>query len=381
MKTILISFLCAVAGAFCGAQTTISGSFEYGGITRTYSFYVPASYNPGQAVPLVLNLHGLSTDGAYQAQYRDFRPIADTANFIVAHPDGSMLLGQRFWNYGSVFGSTVDDVGFLEALIDTIALQYAINPERVYAAGMSNGSFMCYYLACQSDRFAAIGTVTGSMSVDMYNSCNPGHPTPAIHIHGTEDGINPYDGTSTMEGVENVAVFWADQNGCGTNPSVMAVPDTDPGDNATAERFLYAGGVNGHTVELFKVTGGGHAWPGSPVPGSTENTCMDFSASKEIWRFFSQYERAAENAVGEMEYVEVSLWPNPVQNYLNIAAGDQVVKQVKVTDMQGRLVARASGAELSQMYLGDLVPGRYIAIISGDSFLAVKALLVASIDE
>lgn len=167
------------------AQVTVNGSFVHGGITRTYSFYVPASYDPGETVPLVLGLHGLGSSGADFAQYRDFRPIADTANFIMAHPDGSTLFGQRFWNYGNVLGSTVDDVGFLEALIDTISAQYAVDPQRVYCIGMSNGSFMSYCLACQSDRFAAIGAVTGSMSVGMYDSCSPGHPTPTIHIHGT----------------------------------------------------------------------------------------------------------------------------------------------------------------------------------------------------
>src|SRR5690606_31326782 len=124
--------LLLLTGSFF-AQTTISGSFDHGGITRTYSFYVPAAYIPGEAVPLLLNLHGLGTDGAYQEENGDFRPIADTANFIVVHPDGSFesITNQRFWNYGNVAGSTVDDVGFLEALIDTISAHHSINPNRV----------------------------------------------------------------------------------------------------------------------------------------------------------------------------------------------------------------------------------------------------------
>jgi len=73
----LLSFGCA------RAQTTINGAFEHGGIDRTYSFYVPASYTPGNAVPMVIGLHGLSSSGSNFAQHRDFRPIADTANFIM----------------------------------------------------------------------------------------------------------------------------------------------------------------------------------------------------------------------------------------------------------------------------------------------------------
>src|SRR6218665_1740028 len=288
----LFSALFLLLAGAVQAQTTVSGSFVHDGITRTYSFYVPATYVPGHPVPLVLNLHGAGTDGAYQAQYRDFRPIADTANFIVAHPDGTIEpgTGQRFWNYGNVLGSTVDDVGFLEALIDTISAHYSIDPARVYSAGMSNGGFMTYYLACQTTRFAAIGSVTGSMGTAMYTTCAPSHPTPLIHIHGTSDPLNPYAGNSTSKSIPDVVRFWVDQNSCDTTPVITPVADIDAGDNATAERYVYSGGINGHTVEHFKVTDGGHTWPGSYVFTLLGHTCMDFSASKEIWRFFSQYQ-------------------------------------------------------------------------------------------
>lgn len=358
------------------SQVTVNGSLVHGGITRTYSFYVPASYVAGQAVPLVLNLHGTSTDGAYQAQYRDFRPIADTANFIVAHPDGSTMLGQRFWNYGNVLGSTVDDVGFLEAMIDAIAAQYAINPERVYCAGMSNGSFMSYCLACRSDRFAAIAGVTGSMSVDMYNTCTPTHPTPVIHIHGTSDGTNPYAGNSTMKGVEAVSLFWANQNGCNPTPAITAVPNTNTSDNATAERYLYSGGTNGRTVELFKVTGGGHTWPGSPVSGSSGNTCMDFDASKEIWRFFSQYQHSGVVATEDLTSVEVKIWPNPAAKSISIELDNHTITEIRITDMQGRVVEEQTNGPFGQVNISQLETGNYMVHISGEGFVVVRKMVV-----
>lgn len=376
MRKYLLSAFWLLAAGSAGAQTTVNGSFVHDGLTRTYSFYVPASYVPGQAVPLVLNLHGTGTDGAYQAQNRDFRPIADTANFIVVHPDGTTLLGQRFWNYGNVLGSSVDDVGFLVALIDTISAHYSIDPQRVYSAGMSNGSFMCYYLACQTDRFAAIGTVTGSMSTGMYNSCSPAHPTPSIHIHGTSDGTNPYEGTSTMKGIEDVRIFWASQNGCSTTPAITAVPNTNTSDNATAERYLYSGGVNGHTVELFKVTGGGHTWPGAPVAGSSGNTCMDFSASKEIWRFFSQYERAATAATGQAQLADLKLLPNPAEKTVYIQVEDHIVTGIAITDMQGRRVEAPFHQEIGSIDVSHLRRGHYFVRVSGEGFEGVKKMMV-----
>lgn len=356
------------------AQTTVEGSFLHGGITRTYSFYVPASYVPGQAVPLVIGLHGTGSSGDQFAEYRDFRPIADTANFIMVHPDGSTLFGIRFWNYGSVMGSDVDDVGFLEALIDTISADYTINPERVYATGMSNGSFMCYYLACQSDRFAAIGCVTGSMSPDMRDACNPSHPTPALHIHGTEDGTNPYEGTSTMVPIDELNRFWVDQNDCDTTPVMTLVPNTDPGDGATAEHYLFTGGINGNTVELFKIIGGEHSWPGAPMPSSNEVTCMDFEARKEIWRFFSQYTNDAASLT-ENAAETVHLYPNPAQETVSVESA-HAITQVSVYDVQGRIVETITGENLQLIDLGQLKPGNYIVKVSGESFSATKKLII-----
>lgn len=355
------------------AQTTISGSFVHGGITRTYSFYVPAAYVPGEAVPMVIGLHGLSSSGSDFAQYRDFRPIADTANFIIVNPDGSTMLGIRYWNYGSVMGSTVDDVGFLEALIDTLSAQYTINPQRVYCMGMSNGSFMSYYMACQSDRFAAIGGVTGSMSVNMYNSCTPQRPIPTIHIHGTSDSTNPYAGNSTMKGIEAVSRFWVDQNGCDTIPLITSVPNTNTSDGSTAERYLYTGGINGHTVELFKVTGGGHSWPGSPMPGSSEVTCMDFDASAEIWRFFSQHE--ASLSVPGKESAVLRIFPNPASDVVFIQS-EKPVNEVVITDMQGRIVSRMVQENIRQMHIQHLREGNYFVKVSGNDFTTIQQLII-----
>jgi polyhydroxybutyrate depolymerase len=374
MRSYLFFFLLAFSTAFINAQTTINGSFVYGGITRTYSFYVPAAYTPGNSVPMVIGLHGTSSSGSQFAQYRDFRPIADTANFIVVNPDGSTMIGIRYWNYGSVMGSTVDDVGFLEALIDTISAHYSINQDRIYCAGMSNGSFMAYCMACQSNRFRAIAGVTGSMSVSMYNACVPQRPIPTMHIHGTGDSTNPYTGNSTMKAIEDVTQFWVNQNGCNTTPVITSIPNTNISDGATAERYLYSGGVNGHTVELFKVTGGGHSWPGSPMPSSSEVICMDFDASKEIWRFFSQYQNSAVS-VQKTEIIVVSVFPNPTSESVFIQS-EKSVNDVKITDMQGRLVTKLSGTNIQEISVGELSVGNYLMTVSGDDFIRVKQIAI-----
>lgn len=364
------------------AQTTVNGSFVHDGITRTYSFYVPASYTPGQPVPMVIGLHGTGSSGSQFAQYRNFRPIADTANFIMVHPDGTTMFGQKFWNFGNVLGSTVDDVGFLEALIDTISAHYSINQNRVYSVGMSNGSFMTYYLACQTDRFAAIGCVAGSMSTSTYNNCNPLRPTPSIHIHGTNDPTNSYTGSSGSTSIHDVTMFWVNQNNCNTTPVVSQVPNTNTTDGATTERYLYAGGTNGHTVEHFKVIGGEHTWPNCPMPGSTDVICMDFDARIEIWRFFSQYEINTTTQIksNQARAVDLTIWPNPAQDRVYIHSGNYTVTNVVITDIQGRIVKELAEENIQSINLANLKHGCYIAKISGKDFYTVKKLLVSAMD-
>lgn len=359
------------------AQTTVNGSFVHGGITRTYSFYVPASYVPGNAVPMVIGLHGTGSNGNQFAQYRDFRPIADTANFIMVHPDGSTLLGLTFWNYDNILGSTVDDVGFLEALIDTISAYYTINQNRIYCTGMSNGSFMCYSLACQSDRFAAMAGVTGSMSVNMYNNCNPSRPIPTMHIHGTNDGTNPYLGNSTMKAIEDVTLFWVNRNNCSLTPSITSVPDIDTNDGATADHYFYGNGTNGHTVELFKVNGGEHTWPGSPMPASSDITCMDFDARKEIWRFFSQYEISNLASVENQNTLESCfIYPNPAAERLYIESNKHLITEIDIMDIHGRLLEKQTNENIQFIDLHDIPAGHYIIKLSGIDFHSVKKLII-----
>ena len=68
-------------------------------------------------MPLVFNFHGYTSNATEQMWYGDFRPIADTANFIIVHPNGMLdATGTTHFNVGWG-GSTIDDVGFTSALI------------------------------------------------------------------------------------------------------------------------------------------------------------------------------------------------------------------------------------------------------------------------
>ena len=171
-----------------------------------------------------------------------------------------------------------------EDLYQKLILEYSIDVDKVYSAGMSNGGYMSFLLACQmSDKIAAIASVTGSMTPQTYNVCNPQHPTPILQIHGTNDQTVPYLGDPTWtESIDNVLQYWVDYNNCNTSATITAMPDINSFDGSTAEYIVYDGCDNSVTTEHFKIYGGDHDWPG--VWGN-----MDIHASAEIWKFFSRY--------------------------------------------------------------------------------------------
>jgi len=315
--TVLLLLLGFTFSSF--AQQTINASITHDGIQRDYIVYIPELYDGTTTVPLVLNFHGYGSNAAQQMFYGDFRDIADTEGFLLVHPEGTTFIGDQFWNVGFPgLSSTIDDVGFTEALIDELATLYAIDLDRVYATGMSNGGFMSFLLACQlSEKIAAVASVTGSMTQDTFDDCNAQHPTPVLQIHGTEDGVVLYNGNNLSIPIADVISYWVDYNNCETTPTTTTLPDVDVSDGSTVEHSVYEDGDNGITTEHMKVIGGGHTWPGSVI--NTAGTNQDIDASMEIWLFFSRYDINGPLSVNEFDNIQVNIYPNPTQSKINLS--------------------------------------------------------------
>ena len=301
------------------AQETINASITHDGIQRDYILYIPEIYDGNTTVPLVLNFHGFGSSASQQMFYGDFRDIADTEGFLLVHPEGTTFIGNQFWNVGFPgISSTIDDVGFTEALIDELATLYAIDLDRVYATGMSNGGFMSFLLACQlSEKIAAVASVTGSMTQDTFDDCNAQRPTPVLQIHGTEDDVVLYNGNTLSIPIADVISYWVDYNNCETTPTTTTFPDIDPSDGSTIEHSVYEDGDNGITTEHMKVIGGGHTWPGSVI--NTGGTNQDIDASMEIWLFFSRFDINGPLSTDDFENNQVTIYPNPTQSHINLS--------------------------------------------------------------
>lgn len=364
MKKIYLSLLLVLVLAqnnFAG--TTIFDSIVSNGIYRKFRLYVPTIYSGTTAVPLVLNLHGYTSNSTQQQAYANFMPIADTANFLLVQPDGTLNGGNQFWNAGFA-PPPPDDVMFIKDLIDSLDLIYNIDPDRVYSCGMSNGGIMSYYMACNlPGKIAAIASVTGSM-LNAWFTCVPNRPFPVMEIHGTTDGTVNYYGDAVFANIDTIIKKWRIHNNCTAAPVTYSVPDINNTDNCTAVNFKYLNGNNGSSVELYRVVGGSHSWPGAfPI---FSNTNQDFSASVEIWRFFRKY-KLNQFITGINENYElknVKIYPNPSSDIIVIDGIEGAT--LTVISIEGKKLQSVLNS--NTLNIQNLQNGMYFLEISKDNY-------------
>ncbi len=377
MRNRILSFLLLGLPLLSFGQQTINRTITHGGLQRAYILYVPEIYIPGTPVPLILNFHGYTSNAFEQLNYGDFRPIADTAGFIVVHPMGTVdLLGNTHFNVG--WGtSQIDDLGFTAALIDSLSASYSINPERIYSTGMSNGGFMSYNLACElSERIAAIASVTGSMNVNQLTTCSPSHPMPVMEIHGTADATVPYTGNILFSTTPAAIAYWVNYNDCESVPTIVAIDDTDTGDGCTAEHQVYANGNDGSTVEHYKIINGQHTWPGSAFGGVGTN--QDIDACKEIWRFFSKYDiHGLINTTSVSQETNdqlILVYPNPVSHMMTIEWPTPTSTAYTLTSMFGQQVLKGTISNGRNFIdLTSVTPGMYVLTAGPQVIKVIKA--------
>lgn len=252
---------------------------QHNGVTREYILYAPKSYDGSTKVPLLFNFHGYGGTASDFIDYADMRAVAESNNFILVYPQGSLLNGSSHWNPCPVGGdnkSIVDDVGFVESLINGISSQYNIDRERIYAVGYSNGGMMAYGLASyKSNLIAAVASVSGAM-LDCNGTIT--HPMPVAHFHGTSDGVISYEGDGYFNSAQSTLDYWINFNNTSTTPII----NTDNSGGIEIEHYVYSQGDNSVSVEHYKYIGGDHVWFNQTYKGK--------STSELVWNFVSKYD-------------------------------------------------------------------------------------------
>jgi polyhydroxybutyrate depolymerase len=263
---------------------SVTATLTSGGLEREYILSVPTSYTGEDAMPLVVNLHGHSSNAGEQAIYSGLPAKGEQEGFIVVTPQGTGT--ELHWNFTTVEAGMPDDVAFISDLLDALESQLCVDPSRVYAAGISNGAAMSVTLACfLSDRIAAIAPVAGTF---FFPGCPSSRPVSVIAFHGTDDALVPFEGgpvggsALSVAPIEDSILKWAEHDGC---------TDVPREEQATEHVRLvsYESCDQGAAVELYVVEGGGHTWPGARIDIPLGATTHEISATDLMWAFFEAH--------------------------------------------------------------------------------------------
>ena len=261
---------------------TVYRTLVSGDLKRTYRLHVPAKASTTSPMPLVLNFHGRTGNGADHELSSGLVPVSERESFLLVSPDG--VGTPTGWSAGATPANSVDDVKFASDLLDTLMREFCLDASKVYATGFSNGAFMASKLACAlPDRITAIAAVGG---VDYLPEGCAGR-VPVLAFHGLSDPIVPAEGGLVRgwqyQGAYNALREWSGTNGCSDTATI-----TDLAAGVTMTNYDGCAAA----TRLVTIDGAGHVWPGSPVTKTTEPV-GSISAAELIWSFFSASKRAA----------------------------------------------------------------------------------------
>jgi polyhydroxybutyrate depolymerase len=233
---------------------------------RPYLYDTPSRVDPRTPAPLVILLHGYGVNGVTQKIYFGLGDLLDAQGAYLAYPDGTVdKMGKRFWNATDAccdfYGNGVDDVAYIDAIIDDMSAHFAIDPKRVFITGHSNGGYMAHRYACdRAARVAAIVALAGDDWLDA-SKCKPSEPVAVLQIHGTADSEVPYNGGQLDPSARASVAGWAQKNGCVASPTDTSQPPLDLDSNlagAETTRERWSGCKPGGAAELWTITGGDH---------------------------------------------------------------------------------------------------------------------------
>jgi poly(hydroxyalkanoate) depolymerase family esterase len=290
------------------------------GGTRAYRVYIPTGLGRTRKVPMVLALHGCGQNALDFAAGTRFNDLADKHKFIVVYPEqGVTHNGQRCWNWFRrahqfrAEGEPAILAGIVRRVSQDVA-KWRIDTERIYVAGLSAGGAMAIVLAATyPELFAAVGvhsappyrSASGPVDALAAMQGRTGHShlenlaiaamPPMIVFQGSAD--------STVRSVnaQRIADQWVafhdhdhDPGEAVGRPRSASTAPGRPGSARSRRGYRvsrwYSGGHK--VLEVWLVTGLGHAWSGGSPTGSYSDS-RGPRATTEMWKFFSANRSAA----------------------------------------------------------------------------------------
>ena len=279
------------SSAICTEQSgsTSYCTIDWESLEREFYVVFPDGFSIDQTYPLIISLHGGADYADANMEYTGFTQINDQNNLVLLFPQGTVAEGKGdtgWYSGGDCSNLEVCDISFIERLIDYSIEELAIDSSRVYVSGFSNGAFMAYTTACfLSNKVAAVAPVSGSLSPEDYESCDPQRSLPIIHIHGIDDSWIPVQGSDYVTPLQLVSNYWSSFNSCTEN--IVADGEDSNGDGYSWYSEISTGCQDGVNVNFTYLENFGHSWPASD---SNKAGGADIDGALFIWEFLSLYD-------------------------------------------------------------------------------------------
>ena len=286
MRYLLLLLLTTAVTRIAGSQP-VRDSLQVEGYYRSFQFNKPTKQL--RDASLVFVLHG--SGGSGEAQMAGTAKLLNktaTENVLFVYPDGY----KHYWNEcrkasgAEANKININEEDFFEIMIDYFKTKYNTNDKNVFVVGTSGGGHMAYKLAITiPDKIKAVTAIIANLpDTDNFDCIESKVAIPIMIVNGTDDPLNKYEGgmmqlgsltLGNVRSTDRTLQYWAELAGYKGKAVMTQVPNNDPNDGKTIERYTYKEKGKPEVV-LLKVIGGKHDYPN------------DIDVHIEAWEFFKR---------------------------------------------------------------------------------------------
>ena len=285
----------------------LAGSYSNHAGSRAYKLYVPSTYH-GQALPLVVMLHGCTQSPDDFAAGTRMNVLAEEHGCLVAYPAQSASANiSKCWNWFKAEDQQRDsgEPSLIAGITRQIMAEYPVDPQRVYVAGLSAGGAAAAVMAATyPDLYAAVGVHSGlavGAAKDMPSAfaamqggatTMPTQLSTIDRLRGGADRADdrvPWRPGPHGQPAQRRSGHRPGARRRGHRPAGNSDRTAGPGPGGrTYRRTTHADAAGQTLLEQWVIHGAGHAWAGgSPAGSYTDPQGPD--ASREMLRFFLEH--------------------------------------------------------------------------------------------